>query len=624
MSAAVLAALLPAGPALSTSDDDSIPDVRDAVRAFSHVRDWTDQLAAPLMEADAARVSIDGATGVCIILRRAGRAVGAGIDTGGDPLMLRRAFGRAISDLAGDPAFRSLDDDVKNAIGPKLLVEIEFAGTLRPMAGRSFAQLAEQIRPGLDGVALRRGDSRAMSFPSVLATRNAHGGDPRTIFPLIAELGLEATEFGDLVQRHRVSAYRFATMHLVQTQTDEPPFRAYRGRRIVDSPDVTTQSLKSLTDQLVAHITNRTQTADNFDDDIRAATPDLARGRMLAGDYNAALDRFAPAFASPMDTALTAFALARHAAYTANPDTRAECAQLAARLLNDLKGPRSIGGQPVVPIDTAPVAAVIMTAYLELDRDGLAGSVDRAFVDQAADRVRMAFDPAKASFSHVLADGVRNTSVDPHGQAVIAMALSFMAGRPGSDVPSSTARRAIDAAWASVPEAEHVQLLPWIGWAEQAWHDRHAPLDADSEAATRSRLQLVIDALDAARVSTFDAPDEPDIVGGFNLSTDSRARPTAQTVRPAAFVASALRDPWLMPRSKRVIATARHMQTMRFVMQLTVRDDLADRLRNRRIARGGLCNALWDYTQPTAAQAMALLCLTETVRSLEAATANRP
>jgi hypothetical protein len=57
---------------------------------------------------------------------------------------------------------------------------------------------------------------------------------------------------------------------------------------------------------------------------------------------------------------------------------------------------------------------------------------------------------------------------------------------------------------------------------------------------------------------------------------------------------------------------------MRFLMQLSIRDDQPWTARNLKRGNGGVREALWDSRQTVAAQAMTLLAATETLRALEA------
>src|SRR5690606_3292018 len=113
-----------------------------------------------------AQVDLPGARAVCIIIRRPGKVVGIGTDWDGGPGMLRRAAGRAFGEALSDPAVRSLAESDPSELGRGLSLEVEIAGDLEPIVAGTYEQLAAEVRPGLDGVAIRRANDWRFRFPS--------------------------------------------------------------------------------------------------------------------------------------------------------------------------------------------------------------------------------------------------------------------------------------------------------------------------------------------------------------------------------------------------------------------------------------------------------------------------
>ncbi len=173
-------------------------------------------------------------------------------------------------------------------------------------------------------------------------------------------------------------------------------------------------------------------------------------------------------------------------------------------------------------------------------------------------------------------------------------------------------REAIDAAWESVPPHRRVSLMPWIGWAE-----------ADYAAATGQPIASgplceLRDLLDASRLGVTARADAADLTGGVSLDQRRPWLATSQSLRPAALLAWMIRQPALTPPDQTRLALGRTLQTMRFVMQLAVRDSLAWSCPDPRRALGGIRTATWDCDQPVAAQALALVTVVETLLSLDA------
>ncbi|MHC4611796.1 MAG: hypothetical protein ACYS7M_15770, partial [Planctomycetota bacterium] len=69
------------------------PAAEDVTGAYTVLRRWVRDFDAPGLGDPAAQVPLDGASAVCVILRRSGRIVGIGTDARGDALMVRRAAG---------------------------------------------------------------------------------------------------------------------------------------------------------------------------------------------------------------------------------------------------------------------------------------------------------------------------------------------------------------------------------------------------------------------------------------------------------------------------------------------------------------------------------------------------
>ena len=74
-----------------------------------------------------------------------------------------------------------------------------------------------------------------------------------------------------------------------------------------------------------------------------------------------------------------------------------------------------------------------------------------------------------------------------------------------------------------------------------------------------------------------------------------------------ALLATMLRHPELTPPADAGVALGQHLQTIRFVMQLTVREPSLWAYRTPARVLGGVRAACWDADQPVAAQALALI-----------------
>jgi hypothetical protein len=585
---------------------DNLPDAAQSIHAYLQARQWVDDYTVPPLTDAESRLPIENATGVFVILRRNGRVLGsAGVvaDRGQDAaMMVRRAVGRALGQALGDPAAASLPDEMRGGpegIGRMLTLEMEIAGPLEPLLGQSYDAILRQVEPGLHGVAMRRGggvggDQTVALFPSQLRMTNSESAMNVRLPALAGEVGVPAGDVAnlrELRERHGVSVHRFRTTHLAQHAPDRSPYETFRGDILVPEHAVTASSLVKFADDLARHLLASVMQVP--DDALNEAIPDADGDAFaLMGDYRPVADMYRPLVAPPLEQALAAFALARYAdAPQVDSSGAKDAMETSLHLLRNLSGDHALRD--------LNVCAVVLYAACEL---------------------QVTADPELVGMLASAAETLRRAAVDttfadrpPHLRALLAGAMARSLQHEAAWAASSDeVRAAIDAAWAGVPEHRHVDLLPWISWAQIDLAAANG-----GEIDNLETLRRMREVLDHARLGAEAAPD---LLGGFALTGDGApagSLPTSQSVRPAAFLATMLCDERLTPADELAMAVARHLQTMRFLIQLSVREELARLLRHPARAAGGLRNAQWDSDQPKAAQAMGLLAAVETLWSLE-------
>jgi hypothetical protein len=594
-----LPGLTQAAPAQRGQPGDQAPEPTDSgevISAWLTLRRWVDAFSLPGLNDANSGTPLTDAAGVCVILRQSGRVVGTGIDSSGGYLMMRRAAGRALGEVLADPAAVNLRERQASPSGRGLAVELEVAGPLVPLLGRSFDDLAGQLDPGLDGVAMRRGERFAMAFPAQMRATNTAGRVERAVSTLTLELGLTPARLAELTRRFDVSVYRFRTVHMAQPAPGGPPFITFRGDDLVLAQDVTQPSLVDLARGIAEHL-------------MGSGAP-VEEPVGLLGTYRPTSDHYDPLIAPPLEQALAAWALARYGRLHGDAEPAArQAAEVAGRVLADLA--QVAPGESDPQADTAVCAAIVIAV---LEHPDLRGHTEvPELLARARDRVRAAYT-RENGFAHL-----EDAPVTPNGQALIAWALSRLLVTGSVDLDAGFVRSAIDTAWASAPEPRQISLMPWLGWAE-----------ADYAAATggpianAQRLQKIRRLADASRVGSPDRPGPADLAGGLVLTGGDRLTATAQTLRPAAFLAWMVRQPELTPRfDEAVAALDRTLATARFAMQLSVREPSAWAYRNRGRALGGIRAAAWDCNQPVAAQALGLVFAAETLASIDAVAGRR-
>ena len=584
----------------------TLPAPADVVRSYEAVRGWVCEFQTPSHDEPAARLPIEGGGGVCVLLRRSGRVVGVGTDVSGDALMVRRAAGRALSQLLGDAAVAGLPAEMRPQLGSELTVELEVAGPLVPVLGRTFAQIVEQMEPGLDGVAMRRGDDWAVLFPAQMRATNTAGNLKRRLPGLAVQVGLTPQGLPSLARAHGVAMYSFRTIHLAQRGPGQAPFESFRGSVIVPESAVTRRALVELADGIAEHLLSTV-----WPDERPAGVAGAYRKPLgVMGDYDPVADQYRPPVAPPLEQALVSWALSR---YHRTPGVDAATAQsagsAAVRMLLDLAA--NARTEQEVPASPDACAAIV---YAILERPEVSSDADLVRVLQmATQRMVDAYQDGRGFLAPPAAGGDAEP-LGGHGQALVAAALGRLLVEAPGGVDPAFVRIAIDTAWQSVPPHRTVALLPWIGWAEVDFAGASGRPLANGES-----LRLIRRLLDESRIGSASRPGPPDLHGGFALrgGTGSSRQATAQTLRPAAYLARSLRDPRLTDPQEVSLALGRHLRTMRFVMQLAVNESSVWSIRNPERALGGIRAAPWDTDQPVAAQALGLVTATETILSLE-------
>lgn len=545
-------------------------DPTQATLAYLSVREWVSTFDPPPFDDPAAAIPVDGAEAACVIIRLRGRVLGSATETRPGPLMLRRATGRALAAVLGDRTVSALPENLRTDIADRLTLEIEFAGTPRPLPGRSFDSLIAQLDPGLDGIALRHGTTWRYQFPSEALQSGTAGDQSRRLIGMALDLGLPVT-FEDLAVTG-ARFYRFRTVHLAQRAPGRSPMLLYRGSVVVPGP-LDDDTIASTTGQLVDHII--------------ASLVGEPKGLGLAGTYRPAADDYQPLMARPRDQALAALALARLAALTTAQPAQASRLRDAGRVI--LEELRVVIEGEDDPLANRGSCAAIVLAGLALGE--ASDEPTQLWLDAAARTLRESAGPTGTVTD---ADGERTGTVN---QALAAAALTHLARLEPTLRP--LAQLVVARAWDAVDPPNHVTLLPWIAWAE----DDLAALGTPRPGG-QANLDQIAAVLGKAQYTGDSTMPDADLEGGFELG----GRPDAQSARPLAFLATRV--------DAGAVEADAIRRAARFLCQLSVRDADLWAYTNPPRAIGGIRQATWDHDMPMAVQATALLALTEAMRAL--------
>ncbi len=563
------------GQGLQATQEPALPNATESIEACLTVQEWLQTFDLPAPDDAAAQVPLTDASGVCTIVRLRGRVLASGTAALHPGLersqMVRRSAGRAFAQSLGDSRLALLRENNResdNLLGSRLTLEFEVAGPLLPIAGGTWSQVGRHLVPGRDGIVMRYGETRAVRFPSQMLATGTADRIGHLLPTLARELGLPPQEFSELRRSHGISVYRFRTIHLAQRAPGRFPQVLDRGQLIVPLSDITPERLRRQSAVLVDHLLGHLFAHNDVEP-------------YLMGDYHPIAGKYDPQRAAPRDVAFVALALARASREPNLAAAEAERRRAGHATLLGLIAEAEFD-------DTVTAAAVVLACH-------------------GHPEVPIAQLPAPVQELEQRARGlVLHGSVDaPHAAALHAAAIARLAAVRAEGATTEMARAAVERAWSAVAPERAVALLPWIGEAE-------LDLAAGGPIHHPERLIELRSVLERTRVRGTANPDEN---GGFALSGGRglRGHAAAQTLRPAVFLARMLRQPDLTPPAALRLEAERNRQTMRFVCQLAVGDDLlwSFTLPNRVI--GGIRQATWSPEMPLAAQAMGLLALSETL-----------
>lgn len=510
------------------------------------------------------------AHGASLTIRCAGRVIArasAWSDTPGAPALRDDPAVRRAAAIALPAALRNLpftlDPSLPNAsaeVARQLDLSLELAGPLVPITLAAWADALTQVRPGIDGVAIRLGDRFESMFPAAMlagaveppaacrALLSKATDDPTLALKEPRDLGIAPT------------FYRFRVTHLAQLPGSHELVYLTRGG--VVAPPLSAAELSRWAVGLADHLVRR------IPDD----------GSAYPGTFNPVAEPARGGDAgTPGQHALVAFALARfaHTGASVDPAAARRAHDGALRLLRAFDRAHARADDPFA-------MALIVRTFEELP------TTDRT----------PGLDALRARAAGLVPRGTLGAA--PTGLAgLAAWAL---------DATGEEADAIVRATFARAPLTELGAAMPWLGWAELAVRDRHAPGQppASAEALRQMRAMLWAHTLAPEALSA----EEQDLAGGIVFG---RGRlPTWHAARPLAMVGTMLREPDLA--GERALELARLLAGLRYLRQLTIGPAEGHMYADPAGARWGVRGSVWDQRVSPEATATTLLAVVEVLR----------
>ncbi len=567
---------------------DSLPPAGETIEAFRAIDGWVRAWSVP---PTVQKIDPKGATGACVTLRLSGEVLGRGSATGeeGNTLWLAARQAWLEADSALPVARESPTRDAQIAdLAQRFTVDLQVSGLMTPLLGDTEAAAAGALSMGVFGVAARVGNRTEAFFPGTMLATGAT--PPEGVRIVLSRLGLPPLGLGELRRQPGVSVYRFPARHLAQTTPSRGPEFLYRGGRIVPLSQTNGPGLRRFAEAVAEHLqTHRWPGEEPFG---------------MTGDFLPIRGAYEPVVAPPLSQAFAAFALAR---FSRTPGISGAPAIRAARFASDvLHSLARVGADEEDPMGSPAAAAMCLIAADEVrkaretDRD--ARLLPAEFIEGARSRIRACLGD----------EGEWKSTAPEETRGLIAFALAVDSNRHGATAGErDVARRAIRSLFRQSDQATLVAEQPWLGWAEILMAENEIPAATALRELRSTVWRFQVDERDAGA-------DSADLAGGIVFTRGRTPLPTWQSLRPLAFVSTALGDRRLTDDSELAAEAAALQRSLRFVLQLGIDEPLTHMFRDSERALGGVRPAVWEQRASVEASALALMTVCETLRSSDA------
>lgn len=590
------------------------PEPLASMEAFNAVEGWVRNWEVP--DAPVVPNGLENVGGCAVTLRAEHRIVGRGIsyDTGHQGIV------NATKAAMDDAAIRTrvvrdaTELDQRRAIAKDYAISLELAGARTPLDAATFNEVDALLQPGLDGVAVTVGGKNAGMFPAemmitnlppsdaVIAAVSEASGDPALAVKIDAK-----GQPGELRKDGKVVFQKFRVTHVAQSDAQRGASVMFRGGRVVQGKDITTESMSLFADKLATHLEAR---VDWREADLpMKATVMPFQARKEAGRANA------------VERLMATAALAKHVARRGNGPYDTDLVSVlrlhAAAARDATRGP--------VEAAAWMIAAREVNALPKLslrDAEGKLVQLQSTDPDAAAKLEQQIAVPAElqANIGARLASGYDvdtgwSDEVPPGARSFIAYALVVEAIELGLQPDEATLRRnkaekAVRSIFADTPPAKLAGQMPWLGLAELRLADKDVPAAV--------ALLGVRDLIWKHQLTSEDSAGEADdLIGGIVFTSSANPLPTAQSVRPVLLLAAMARDRRITTDAEAWRELSRLLSAVRFLRQLTVDEWSGYAAVEPDLALWGVRSSLWDQRQPIEATALTLWAVCEVLDTVD-------
>lgn len=592
----VCAFLGPAPNTAWTQDSEIKPDLASGIEAWFILRQYADEMHAA--------VDPDGTTSppefeaVSIIMRFKGQIISSGEAHQLGTDTLRSAMESTISKARNSKQVRTLPFDMIESIGKNSTLQIDFANEFIPLLGDSFSDTVDRIRPGIDGIAVRRGSKWRMAYPNRMQTFGQAERPDRTLIRLLRELGLPPRDPGELRRLEDIEFYRFEVLSLAQADPGSMPHESYRGSQLV--PD--NLEIKTLADQIGRDASNSLKqrlgsNPERVVGKINDAERLIALG--LFGDYNYVQNKFDPLVGTSADQLLAAWALARSAARE-GMETRSERLKNLTVVALIFERLTIVDAVEERPLKDAKSSAIAVIASLEAKAAAKSlgqSHTDHPLAQEARNRLPVQLKETDASLSSTTL-AIR-----------LLAAIRLERAEPGTIDPELI-EALTETIRTRVTAENSIGILAWLLMCD-------APNSGmASDSIDYKKFQRLLDAVISNQIGhskSLVAPIAPipDLKGGFVIGKSDRVTATASSLRPLLALSVFRNIEQSQGERPSDSIEESYRLGLRFLRQLQIDEILARRGPRPERGLGNIKRALWSNEASLADAAIALLISTE-------------
>jgi hypothetical protein len=549
----------------------NLPNVQDATSIIKTVREWIDNDLQ--IKSEETKSLLPDNSSVCIILRHHGEVIGVGTSSVKNVNPIAQSAQHAFDDLKHHEILRRLTPEFKSHALASLSIELEIGSTPEPSPSKSLEKFSYSVNKGIDGIAVRKGSNWAIRLPAELRLV-PDSNITTSLEALCVEVGVHpATALSRMLpKKEDVTLYKVPTITFTQTGTGKKISQLFRGDKLVNQKDITSENLKNLANLLASH--------------LMACTNDDG---LVIGGYQPETDSLSPPHSTAFVQVLVATSLESYSSIctTANiSKSNNAIDSILSNIVGNFEKTKNLS-------DGVAASLVVLAA-------------NNAGLDQKFPNLfNYCRSQVVESCKQIVTDEVLDEK--PHIFSLLTSAIVSISNNSENESTKLLAEKMCYTCVTRIPLSNMVSTIPWL-------------IDAISENSNDGLESDIAQKLfSICVVSQVTEGNDPDHLGGFELMSNNINSVDARCIRMLPMLARFAETP--NPNQSRAILSL--TKALRYLTQITTTEQRANTFSNPKLAIGGVRAATWDASMPTEATAMALLGATKAIQAFDVASKTR-